>query len=202
MVSIRGRACWIGLVSTMAILFSACSETTMTPSIRANRGLARPDRVLVYDFAVTPGQAGVELRSGTVTQTEEDLRVGKSLASAVTTNLISELRARGIEAEIGSASAAAGDSTATLRGRFLRSEGVSATTTGFTLRDKERRTLVQLFQGTGLKLQIVGEGEIVTPSQLRPGTVTETAIDADAKRTAQVLAERIAQYYRQEGWIQ
>jgi hypothetical protein len=73
---------------------------------------------------------------------------------------------------------------------------------GFTLRGGQVRTLVQLFQGTGLKLQLVGEGETVTPSRLKPGTAVDaTTVDADAKRTAQILAERITGYYRQEGWI-
>jgi hypothetical protein len=84
----------------------------------------------------------------------------------------------------------------------LRSDGDSTgNTVGFTLRGGQVRTRVQLVQGTGLKLQLVGEGDTATASGLKPGSVADAAIDADAKRTAQILAERIAGYYRQEGWI-
>jgi hypothetical protein len=182
-------------------LFAGCAETTMTPAFRTIKGLPRPDRVLVFDFAVTPEEAGAERRSGAAVQTEEDVRVGKALARALSANLVSELRSRGIEADRAGDTAAPGESTASIRGRFLRTEGSASSAVGFALRDGQVRTLVQLFQGTGLKLQLVGEGEIVTPSGLKPGTAVDATVDADAKRNAQVLAERIAGYYRQEGWI-
>ncbi len=186
-----------------AFLLASCAETTMTPTFRATKGLSRPDRVLVFDFAVTPEEAGAERRSGAVVQTEEDVRVGKALARALSANLVSELRRRGIEADRAGESAAPGENTASIRGRFLPADGSDSTSNlvGFTLRGGQVRTRVQLFQGTGLKLQLVGEGETVTPSGLKPGTAGDAAVDADAKRTAQVLAERIAGYYRQEGWI-
>jgi hypothetical protein len=186
-----------------AFLFAGCAETTVTPAFRATRGLSRPDRVLVFDFAVTPEEAGAERRAGAAVQTEEDVRVGKALAQAVSVNLVSELRSRGIEADRAGDGAAPGETTASVRGRFLRTDGSDSTsnTAGFTLRGGRVRTRVQLFQGTGLKLQLVGEGETVTPSGLKPGAGVDAAVDADAKRTAQALAERIADYYRQEGWI-
>jgi Domain of unknown function (DUF4410) len=184
-----------------AFLLAGCAETTMTPTFRATKGLTRPDRVLVFDFAVTPEEAGAERRSGTAAQTEEDVRVGKALARSLSTNLVSELRSRGIEAARAADSAPPGETTASVRGRFLRANGGGSTTVGFTLRDSQVRTRIQLLQGTGLKLQLVGEGDIVTPSSLKPGTAMDATIDADAKRIAQALAERIAGYYRQEGWI-
>jgi len=184
-------------------LLAGCAETTMTPTFRATRGLSRPDRVLVFDFAVTPEEAGAERRSGVAPQTEEDVRVGKALTRALSANLVAELRSRGIEADRAGDGAAPGDRTASIRGRFLRSDGGGngTTTVGFALRDGQVRTRVQLFQGTGLKMQLVGEGETVTPSGLKPGAAGDATVDADAKRTAQVLAERIAGYYREEGWI-
>lgn len=185
-----------------ALLFAGCSETTLTPAFRATGGLPRPDRVLVFDFAVTPEEAGIERQSAVAVQNEEDVRVGKALARALSANLVSELRSRGIEAATAGPGTEPGETTASVRGRFLRSDGDNtAKTVGFTLRGGQVRTRVQLVQGTGLKLQLVGEGETVTPSGLKPGSAAEGAIDADAKRTAATLAERIAGYYRQEGWI-
>ena len=201
MIGLRFRAQLTIKVYLAAFLFAGCTETTMTPAFRTTKGLSRPDRVLVFDFAVTPEEAKVERRAGGAVQSEEDVRVGKALAGALSANLVSELRSRGIEADRAGDGAVPGDKIASIRGRFLRADGSGSSTVGFTLRDRQLRTQVQVFQGTGLKLQLVAEGETITPSGLKPGTVGEATVDADAKRTAQVLAERIADYYRQEGWI-
>lgn len=203
MITLRFRVQLAMKFYLAAFLLAGCAETTMTPTFRAAKGLSRPDRVLVFDFAVTPEEAGVERQSGAAVQTEDDVRVGKALARALSANLVAELRSRGIEAARAADSAAPGETTASVRGRFLRTDGGDSTsnTVGFTLRDGRVRTRVQLFQGTGLKMQLVGEGETVTPSGLKQGAAGDATVDADAKRTAQVLAERIAGYYRQEGWI-
>jgi hypothetical protein len=203
MISLRFGAQLAITFYLAAFLFASCAETTMTPTFRATRGLSRPDRVLVFDFAVTPEEAGAERRSGVALQTEEDVRVGKALAQAISANLVADLRSRGIEAERAGDGAAPGDLTASIRGRFLRGDGSGSgsNAVGFALRDSQVRTRVQLFQGTGLKMQLVGEGETATPSGLKTGATGDASVDADAKRTAQVLAERIAGYYRQEGWI-
>ena len=203
MISLRFRAQLAIKFYLAVLLFAGCGETTVTPTFRATRGLSRPDRVLVFDFAVTPEEAGAERRSGVAPQTEEDVRVSKALARSLSANLVTELRSRGIEAARAADSAAPGETTASIRGRFLRtdSSGNASSTVGFTLRDSQVRTRVQRLQGTGLKLQLVGEAEIVTPSSLKPGTAMGATIDADAKRIAQALAERIADYCRKEGWI-
>jgi hypothetical protein len=36
------------------LLLSGCATTSVTPTFPASRGLPQPDRVIVYDFAVTP----------------------------------------------------------------------------------------------------------------------------------------------------
>ncbi|HEU4346101.1 MAG TPA: hypothetical protein VFU31_31510, partial [Candidatus Binatia bacterium] len=57
-----------------ALLLAACGTTTVTPMIRPTGGLPRPDRVLVFDFAVTPQEAGLERSPRFVRQTEEETR--------------------------------------------------------------------------------------------------------------------------------
>jgi hypothetical protein len=186
------------------LLGGGCSQAVLTSPFPATTGLPRPDRVLVYDFAVSPADAQIERRPGSSGQTEEDVRTGKALARALSANLVSELRHRGIDAYLAGETDAPGETTASIRGAFLRTDERDTGTNvpaGFTLRGGRVRTAVVLLQGTGLKLHTVAEGEIVTPSDLKQGTVGDAAIEADAKRTAKALAERIAQYYRREGWI-
>lgn len=204
MVCLRSRAQLAMKFYLAVFLFAGCAATTVAPTFRATGGLPRPDRVLVFDFAVTPEEAGVERRPGSPAQTEEDVRVGKALAQALSANLVTELASRAIEAERAGRTGTPGETTASVRGTFLRtdrSDSATSSPVGFALGGGQLRTRVQLLQGTGVKLQLVGEGQISTPSGLRPGAAAATTIDADAKRIAQMLAEQIAGYYRQEGWI-
>jgi len=74
-------------------------------------------------------------------------------------------------------------------------------TVGFGFSGGEVRTHVRVFQGTELKLSLVGEADTVMPSSLKPGTTLGANVDADAKRIAKEVAERVVNYYRQEGWL-
>ena len=64
-------------------------------------------------------------------------------------------------------------------------------------------THVRIFQGTGLRLGLVAEADVATKSNLQSGLgpLLEDTVQADAKRTATEIAERIADYYRRQGWI-
>ncbi|HEU4345351.1 MAG TPA: DUF4410 domain-containing protein [Candidatus Binatia bacterium] len=194
-----------GVVSFLtALLLAACGTTTVTPMIRPTGGLPRPDRVLVFDFAVTPQEAGLERSPRFVRQTEEETRVGRAVAHALSVNLVRELRNLGIEAYRASETSPPGETTASIRGRFLRTDqgdSTSGTPVGFAF-GREIRTHVQFYQGSGRNLQLVGEGEATTQSSVKPGTgATPDFVEADAQRTARAVAERVASYYRREGWI-
>jgi hypothetical protein len=193
-------ALWLGLMLT------ACATETVKPTFPTASGLQRPDRILVYDFAVTPeesefkGVVGSGLESR-VSQSAEEIRVGRALGKALSENLVSELRARGINALAAAQAAAPGDTTALIRGRFMRSAPGGASVVGFALGAREVRTRIQIFQGTGFDLRLVSEADSVTQSSLAPGATASGAIEADAKRSAQALAERVADYYRKQGWL-
>ena len=187
-----------------AVAVAGCGATTVMPTFRAASGLPQPDRVLVFDFAVTPEEAGVDPGIGSLPQTQEDMQVGKAVAQALSVNLVKELRSRGIDAYRANETAPPGETTASIKGRFLRDDrGTSTTSTpvGFALGGSQVRTRIQFLQGTGLKLQLVGEAETATPSSLKPGIGANAAVETDAERTAQAVAERVVTYYKQEGWI-
>jgi hypothetical protein len=191
-----------GYVCTIAL--AGCGSTTVTPTFPAATGLPKPDRVLVFDFAATPAEAGIDSGTGSLPQTEEDVQVGKALAQALSVNLVRDLRDQGIDAYRANEAAAPGETTASIKGSLLRDDsGTSTTSTpvGFSLGSSQVRTQVQVLQGTGIKLQLVGEAETATPSSLIPGTGTKAGVDADAASTAQAVAERVITYYRQQGWI-
>jgi hypothetical protein len=189
----------------LGLLIAACATETIKPTFPTASGLVRPDRILVYDFAVTPAElkgvvgSGLESR---VSQSEEEIRVGRALGKALSENLVSELRARGINALAGAQAAVSEDNTALIRGRFVRSAPGGESVVGFALGAREVRARIQIFQGKGLDVRLVSEAESVTPSSLAPGVVASDALEATAKRAAQPLAERVADYYRKQGWLQ
>ena len=201
----------------VALFLAGCGATTVTPTFPVISGLPRPDRVLVYDFAVTPDELEIKYGldtqasggTGSQAQTEEDIRLGKAFARALTDSLVGELRSRGIDAYRANDAAPPGENTASIKGRFLRTSQRDGTTlAGFGLGGGEVRTQVQIYQGTGLNLRLVAEAETATPSNLKPGigitTVGNEAVlatvQADAKRTATAVVERITDYYKRQGW--
>jgi hypothetical protein len=200
----------LGAVFLSAICLGGCATESLKPTFPASGGLKRPDRVLVYEFAVTPddlklqGVVGSQL-DRPVAQTDEDIRLGRALAKSLSENLVSELRSRGINALLHREAAPPGDSTASIRGRLLTMDKGAESRIGFNLADKEVRTQIQIFQGSGLDVRLVAEAESVTRKRLdisaaRSGAYKE-AINADAKDAARVLTDRVAEYYRKQGWI-
>ena len=192
-----------------ALLLAGCAETTVTPTVRAAEGLSLPDRLLVYDLAVSPSEleviGGLDPQAaggtGAEAQSEEDIRTGKAFAKLLTDSLVEELRRGGIDAYRASESGAPGLNTASIRGRFLRtSQKDGSTLVGFGL-GGDVRARIQIFQGTGYNLRLVAELDITTPSNLKPGSTLDAAIATDAKTMAEQVANRIVEYYRRQGWI-
>ena len=142
--------------------------------------------------------------TGAEAQSEGEIRTGKAFAKALTDSLVEELRRGGIDAYRASESGSPGLNTASIKGRFLRtSQKDGSTLVGFGLGGGEVRARIQIFQGTGYNLRLVSELDITTPSNLKPttGATLDAAIATEAKKTAEQVANRIAEYYRRQGWI-
>lgn len=187
------------------LLVVGCATATITPTVRAPAGLPRPDRVLVNDFEVANADSDlsgdlvppVARGAGAAARTEEEMRVGKVAAKVLTDSLIQELRSRGIDAQRASEAAPPEMNTLSIRGRFL-------------WRDKDDGTMrarIWYYQGSGVNSRLVAQADADIPSDSKRGAnVVGTsayagAQEADAKRMAGQLAERVAGYYREQGWI-
>jgi hypothetical protein len=205
----NGTSSWLWFAT---LLFAGCSTATVTPTFRPVDTLPRPDRVLVYDFAVVPDESSIKGGpdasalggAGADAQTKEDIEVGQDFARALAENLLRELRHRGIDGDRADAVPAPGPNTAWIRGRFLRTrQSGRSTLVGFGVRDGQVRTHIQIFQGTGINLRLVADAESTIESNLKPGLGPTTAatVEADAKRAAAQVAERIMDYYKRQGWI-
>jgi hypothetical protein len=194
------------------LLIAGCSNSAVDPVFQANQNLARPDRVLVYDFDVTPSNVDIVYGADTRSvssgqgQAQPDVQLGKMFATAVTGYLVQELRSNGIEAYPGSESAPPKENsdTASVRGRFVRINAKDqSTVTGFDFSDGQLRAKIQIWQGGGLGMTLVAEADTVTRTEMKsgPAPIPTTTIEADAKKTATQLAGRIIEYYKKRGWI-
>jgi len=187
------------------IFLAGCATTaTVTPTVRAPAGLPRPDRVLVNDFEVANADSDlsedlvppVARGTGGAARTEEEMRAGRAAAKVLTDSLLNELRSRGIEAQRASAAAPPELNTLSIRGRFL-------------WRDKDAGTMrarIWYYQGTGVNSRLVAQVDADIPSESKSGakvgnSAYTAAQEADARRMARELAERVARYYREQGWI-
>jgi Domain of unknown function (DUF4410) len=180
------------------IIIAGCGSATGVPTQRASLELPRPDRVLVYDFAVTPEQVSLDrgilprvMRTVAPPQTEEEIKVGEVVARALSDTLVLELRAHGIDAHLASKSAPAGETTGSIRGRFVHiDEGdqTMRTVIGFGFGGSQVRTHVQIFQGPDSDARLVAEGDTVTQSGLKPGMGPAVGVGAIAGRAGTAAA--------------
>ena len=206
---VRMRQFWLIVFSWAFIWIGGCATETLKPTFPTASGLQRPDRVLVYEFVVTGaplahgGIVGAGLEPAAA-QSEEDIRVGGALAKALAESLVSALRKHGIDASPASEAAPPGEATASIRGRFQSAGQGQEGRAGFALRGKELRTQIQVMQGSGLDLRVVAESEYTMQSNLRPGIASgdlPAVVNAEARRAAQTLADRVADFYRKQGWL-
>ena len=180
------------------VVIAGCASATGVPTQRASLELPRPDRVLVHDFAVTPEQVALDrgilprvMRTVAPPQTEEEIKVGEVVARALSDSLVSELRAHGIDAHLASKSAPAGETTGSIRGRFVHiDEGdqTMRTVIGFGFGGSQVRTHVQMYQGSDSNARLVAEGDTVTQSGLKPGMGPMVGVGAIAGRAGTAAA--------------
>jgi hypothetical protein len=121
------------------------------------------------------------------------MRVGRAAAKVLTASLIQELRNRSIDAQRASEAAPPELNTLSIRGRFL-------------WRDKDAgamRARIWYYQGSGVNSRLVAQVDADIPSESKPGAKVGDSVaqEADARRMARELAERVARYYREQGWI-
>ena len=185
------------------LVIAGCAANNVTSELPVAGRIYPPDRMLVHRFQVIP--QGSEYGSTPMNQSAEEVRVGRTLADAIANNLVSELRDRGIKANLARADAPPEENTIWIYGRFMHAESPrSSNVVGGYLFGDPLRTRVMIFQGSGSNLQFIAQADTATPTGLKGGMAPEaekTTVDADAKRVAKEAAERIADYYRKHGLL-
>jgi hypothetical protein len=219
-----------------AVLATGCASTQVEQTRRAGP-LAKPDRILVRNFAVT--QAEVELDSGfgpSIVRdvqgeltSDEQRQLGRTASNALAEELVARLQDAGLPAKRSAGSVTLTPTTLVIAGRFLTiDEGNQTlrTVVGFGAGASQVRTRAQAWMDG----QLVAEAETDAKSGKKPGAAVTlgagaamgtaataaavatgttaiselalTSAEADAKRTARELADRIVRAYRERGWLE
>ncbi len=166
---------------------AACSTTTVTERQMAdpNERVARPDRILVHDFAATAadlhGESALAAQHGerSTPPTAEELAVGRQLGAAVATELVSRIQAMGLPAvrAEGEPEPRVGDLG--IRGAFVSiDEGSEAEriVVGFGKGAAELQTVVEGFLMTEQGLRRVGSGKLDTGGGKSPGVAVPLVV--------------------------
>jgi hypothetical protein len=159
---------------------------------------------------------------------DEERKVGAAVATVMEEETVRLLRAAGIPAYVDSYAPTATRATALLQGQFLSVDEGDRTQRvwlGFGLGGSRLQMQLQVLQG-GV---VVTEGEVQTTSSLKPGLMTSlgvgaatgsigmaaaiggglavgseallVSVEADAKRAAKAVADRLIQGYKERGWL-
>jgi len=100
---------WVGLI-TVGLVVAGCGPTSVQSTGASVTGLPRPDRILVYDFAVTPDEVKLDqgisadvMRyvsdSSMSARIADEIKIGHAVANAVSIALVEKLRSYGFFAE-------------------------------------------------------------------------------------------------------
>jgi len=159
---------------------------------------------------------------------DEERRVGAAVATVMEEETVRLLRAAGIAAYVDSYAPTATRTTALLQGQFLSVDEGDRTQRvwlGFGLGGSRLQMKLQVRQGE----VVVAEGEVQTTSSLKPGMLTSlgvgaatssigmaaaiggglavgseallVSVEADAKRAAKAVVDRLRQAYKDRGWL-
>jgi hypothetical protein len=223
-LALRVTAWAMGSVIAM-LLLPGCTSTEAPPhaSMASQGKPARPNRILVYDFAVTaadiPADApvGARLAPGT-SPPPEQLARDRQLGEAMGAQLVAAIRQMGLPAERASADAVPQPNDVLIRGCFVSRYGANTAkppTIGFDFSASELLTAVEGFQITPQGLaHLPAIGATTGADGNPPGVLFTTAMKVQdqasfraqaegwAKQSVQEIAERARTRFREQGWIQ
>src|SRR3954451_23552895 len=226
----------VGLLALL--LMAGCASTKVTLSLPYQGSqLPRPDRIIVQDFAATPGEVAPDsnlVGAGAVpaSQTPEDVEAGHRLGAEIARQLTLDLQNMGLPAvqAAGQPPPRPGDIVVT--STFLSVDEGSAAKrvpVGFSAGSANLQTAVEVFQMTPQGLRPLAGGTAdseggKTPGLFAPALVFaatknplglivvgamklhgeasgSNTVEGDAKRTADVIAERFKTAAEKQGWI-
>lgn len=234
------RSGWIAPVLLAALLAVACAPTNVQTTFEREGPAPRPERILVYDFAVAPDEvqldrglsAELEQMAKGTPRTQQELQIGRAAAKALSDELVKKITDMGLPAQRVVGVPANWANAVLVEGQFLSIDEGNRTervVVGLGAGRSSVRTDVQIYEARGTQLVRLADFMTDAKSGYKPGaaetmgmgaaagdlavsaavtavgTVASEALgvnaQADARRTAADVAEKLKAYFVQQGWI-
>ena len=173
--------------SLALLVVTGCASTEITERQRYEGAkLARPDRIIVYDFTADPADVPPESAfagqmNNAMTPPPQQVALGRRLGAGVAKDLVADLRGMGLPAVLAAGQPAPRPNDIVLRGYFVSVDQGSATQrvlVGFGAGSAELRTAVEAYQMTAAGLRPLARGEIKSGGGKLPGVVVPLAVVA------------------------
>jgi hypothetical protein len=176
------------------MLLSGCAPTHVQQTSEDSSALPRPDRILVYDFAVSPDEVkldktlSAEIRERVEKErpeprTPREMAIGHRVANAVAEELVKKIQTYGLWAERASGAPSPQGNTLLVKGQFLSvDEGNRAERVliGFAAGRTKVQTDVQVYEMAGGKEQEVETLTGTGDSAEKPGMAEMMGVGAIA----------------------
>lgn len=168
------------------LLVAGCASTKMT-SLQPYEGerIARPDRIIVHDFAASPADipagsavAG-QYAAYSTPQTAQEIAVGRQVGAQVAQELVAHIRSWGLPAVQAAGQPAPRIGDVVLMGYFESVDPGSEAkrlVLGFGSGAAELRTAVEAYQMTDKGLRRLGSGEVDSAGGKSPGVAVPLAL--------------------------
>jgi len=226
----------------MALLLSGCAPTSVQVMEEHSGQLPRPERVLVYDFALSLGDislaeglgADIKKYAEGTPKSVEERRISRAIADAMSEELVKKLQAMGMPAQRAYGAPPSGGHDLLIHGRFLDVDQGNETermVIGLGLGASKVTTHIDVYETSpDGQTQIVTDFRTTAKSVIKPGMaetmgvgalagnlaasaavstvvgvgsqVFKDSITAEAKRTADKVSEKLADFFSRQGWIQ
>jgi hypothetical protein len=195
--STRTRIAYRAVKWLTLVVLAGCAPTDVgtIQEYSGKASLPRPDRVLVYDFAVSANDVKLNSAIGArlanlvtgAQENEEQGKVGRAVAKALAESLVKELEQLGLPVEQASSETMPTARTVMIHGQFLTiDEGnrLRRMVIGFGVGGTDLQTKVQVYQGTEAAPLLLQEFEVNAESSKKPGMGPMVGVGAAATSAA------------------
>jgi hypothetical protein len=171
----------------MVAALAGCASTKVTSrQPYTGAALARPDRILVYDFGATPGDVAPDSdlaaeAAGATPETPADVEVGRKLGAEIARQLTLDLQNMGLPAVQAAGAAPPRPNDIAIKGNFYSVDQGSKgkrVLLGFGSGAAELRTAVEVYQMTPTGLRHLAGGTTDSGGGKTPGMVMPLAVFA------------------------
>ena len=195
--NLRIRTIFAVLITACITISCASSDITTRRRYVGDEPLPKPGRVIVYNFAATPGDIPADAaisghyKSYATPQTVEQIRLGRQLGDMVARELVKEILKLGMPAERAYTGPPPNIRDLLIKGEFVSIDEGSRRKRmliGFGAGAAELKTHVEGYQITARGERLLGSGEIEAGGGKMPGMLVPVAGGAAAGTAATSIA--------------